>query len=911
MAFTGTLIVTANGSVENINGGMRLPMGFVPAWTTTGGQMIPLSTSDLIHETILVDVVGNYMVAVTDSFTLKPGRIYKFEVWGAQGGRSNSIGIGQGGYSIGWYSTVGNTADITAYYYAGGRGVDGTASSSGAGGYNGGGNGGTGTGPSGGGGGGGGASDIRVGSMAPANRVIVAGGTAGAGGGYGGGGGGGVNGDAGPSGVGANSGGGGSQSAGGSAGPLYGAGSTNGGIGSFGTGGNGGNGFAGAGGGGGGWYGGGGGGGGNTSASGGGGGGSGYIGGVDRLINSPASTTANQRVGHGMVRVTEYYLGLSGTVRTSGINTPLDGVTISYERNGIPGTTTTRPDGTYCIEAESGDSVVITNVALARYSLDTTVRPVPTGPYNFNSSNPSYTGVDFSMFPPPIWMEIDLANSDGSLTNSAWSSYYQYSAGTLTIRSDAPVTHTGPVAYRIWQSGSHSVTGIVVNTGVTTSIIIDDITMTGNFDLRGNANVDLLLAGDNSISGSVLVPNRGGTNIATIRIDSATGTGSTGGSLTATATANGNAGIGGASGQSGGSITINGGTVTATGYASGTGSGSAGIGGGYTGSSGTIVINGGMVTATGSSLNNGGACIGGGSMSGAGTITISGGTVIANSPANGASGIGGGWMSGAGTVLINGDAVVTASSASDGAGIGSGSMAGSYGAGTVTITGNAVVTASSSASAPGIGSGLSDFNGVPVTITGNAVVTVISNGTGIGAGVIGGLAPITIDSTATVKVSSCLSGLSSVSALRGSPISGTGYIVNNNIDAAAAYDRDIKIFNAGTINQVNTLTLPANYVCYAYSTGNTAPENFNEFIYNNATGVPLGQIVRVSDNSPIIYSVNTNAVLPVRLQVMYQVTNNIANTALDNTTALQGSNYAGTLTADPGYALPQSITMTR
>ena len=78
------------------------------------------------------------------------------------------------------------------------------------------------------------------------------------------------------------------------------------------------------------------------------------------------------------------------------------------------------------------------------------------------------------------------------------------------------------------------------------------------------------------------------------------------------------AGIGGYEG-SGGTITINGGNVTATGY-----NGGAGIGGGYGGSGGNITINEGNVAAFG---NNGGAGIGGGSKGGGGTITISGGTV--------------------------------------------------------------------------------------------------------------------------------------------------------------------------------------------------------------------------------------------------------------------------------------------
>ena len=120
-----------------------------------------------------------------------------------------------------------------------------------------------------------------------------------------------------------------------------------------------------------------------------------------------------------------------------------------------------------------------------------------------------------------------------------------------------------------------------------------------------------------------------------------------GGAVTAT-TSNSGAGIGGGSGGSGGTVTINGGTVTATG-----GSGGAGIGGGYSGSGSTVTITGGTVTAIGGGYYygtlRGGAGIGG-------TVTIAGGTVTA---------IGGGYYDGAGiggTFTLDGNAVVLASS---------------------------------------------------------------------------------------------------------------------------------------------------------------------------------------------------------------------------------------------------------
>ena len=128
------------------------------------------------------------------------------------------------------------------------------------------------------------------------------------------------------------------------------------------------------------------------------------------------------------------------------------------------------------------------------------------------------------------------------------------------------------------------------------------------------------------------------------------------------------AGIGGKSGSSCGTVTINGGTVKARG-----GAYSAGIGGGGNNSSGgdggTVIITGGIVEATGGSS---GAGIGGGNNGGAGgTVTISGGVVIADT-ASQSAGIGGGYKGNGGTVIINGG-IVIASGSSGAEGIGHGS----------------------------------------------------------------------------------------------------------------------------------------------------------------------------------------------------------------------------------------------
>jgi|GEM_PF-6401187 len=135
-----------------------------------------------------------------------------------------------------------------------------------------------------------------------------------------------------------------------------------------------------------------------------------------------------------------------------------------------------------------------------------------------------------------------------------------------------------------------------------------------------------------------------------------------------------------------GTITINGGTIHATGGPDGTG-----IGGGLRGSGGTITINGGDVTAQGGSVAAG---IGGGntardtSTSG-GNITINGGTVRATGGDNGAGIGGGGNGSGSGTITINGGDVTAYGNYSS-AGIGGGGLEPCGAVGTITINGGSV-----------------------------------------------------------------------------------------------------------------------------------------------------------------------------------------------------------------------------
>lgn len=146
------------------------------------------------------------------------------------------------------------------------------------------------------------------------------------------------------------------------------------------------------------------------------------------------------------------------------------------------------------------------------------------------------------------------------------------------------------------------------------------------------------------------------------------------GSLTVENVEEGNAGIGGVVQQSGDTITINGGEITATGGTSGSG-----IGGGskINGSGGTITIHGGEIVATGYS---GSAGIGSGfaaSIGSATVINIDGGIVTATCSDDaletlGGAGIGGGGAANSSVAITISGGTVTATGGKGADGIGNG-----------------------------------------------------------------------------------------------------------------------------------------------------------------------------------------------------------------------------------------------
>ena len=245
------------------------------------------------------------------------------------------------------------------------------------------------------------------------------------------------------------------------------------------------------------------------------------------------------------------------------------------------------------------------------------------------SNNPSGNGTIESIDISGI-KNIPYLDETGGAKNTS-----QLPAGTpmLCVQPDMP-----NAVKTLWPSGWYVVT--------------QDIQLDQRVTIRGD--VHLILMDSTTLTASKGI-NVGDGNSLTIY---AQPTGNAMGTLIATATEAGLAGIGGNSNEDGGTITINGGQVTAKGGGTWGYSGGAGIGGGSFGSGGTITINGGMVDATGGVSSAG---IGSGDRETGGAIAINGGIVTANGNRN--AGIGGD-----GTTFStksDGNAFIVASSISD------------------------------------------------------------------------------------------------------------------------------------------------------------------------------------------------------------------------------------------------------
>ena len=260
-------------------------------------------------------------------------------------------------------------------------------------------------------------------------------------------------------------------------------------------------------------------------------------------------------------------------------------------------------------------------------------------------------------------------------------------------------------------------------------VVTGSVTRSGTITVSGDAHLILADGAALTVNGS---SGNAGINVSvgnslTIYAQSA---GDSAGELTANGSGDG-AGIGGNADQTGGTVTIAGGTVAATGYYG------AGIGGGSDssdpgidgGAGGSVSIYGGSVTARSSyaaGIGGGGGLLGNG-----GNITISGGRVTANGGSSGA-GIGGSYGNDGGDITISGGTVTAYGGNIDcGAGIGGGGNGGS--GGTIRISGGTVTAyggGSIDSGGAGIGGGGYGSGGT-IQISGG---TVTANGGGTGSG---------------------------------------------------------------------------------------------------------------------------------------------------------------------------------
>ncbi|MDR0247250.1 MAG: hypothetical protein LBI16_02485 [Burkholderiales bacterium] len=403
-------------------------------------------------------------------------------------------------------------------------------------------------------------------------------------------------------------------------------------------------------------------------------------------------------------------------------------------------------DVTYTITADPGHSIVSVLVDSVDNPAAVTSRS-----YTFTNVTGNHTiAATFTSGGIGPTNSINLSD-DNPLTSGIGWTYSGGADGIYTILDGADVIVIGDN-----QQPGPSQRRLEVAPGATATITLDNASITGlgsdsALMLNTDADVTLVLAdgSTNTLRGGSHTVNAGiQTTDATLTINSADDSAV----LNAISGWYG-AGIGGGDGghgDNGGNITINGGTINATGDSG------AGIGGGYRGSSGNTTINGGTINATG----NSGAGIGGGRGSNSGNITINGGTINATS-SDGAgigsgSDSGGGLGSTSGDITINGGTITV--SGSVGAGIGSG-VDGRVS--NITITGG-TITVSSWASA-GIGSGAGQYGTVgDITITGGTIYAICDSfyddHVGIGGGSLNTVGNITISGDADVTAIGCAGG---------------------------------------------------------------------------------------------------------------------------------------------------------
>ena len=516
--------------------------------------------------------------------------------------------------------------------------------------------------------------------------------------------------------------------------------------------------------------------------------------------------------------------------------------------------------------------------------------------------------------------------------------------------------------------GSSMFRDIIVNTGVNVTLVISNIHLIGSIRLNGTAKVTLILEGTNFVRSSIRVPSKSEITIDSLNAGSNTD------KLTMPSEANSssdNAKIGGvgnsgsADANAAGKITINGGVINITARSTGAGIGGGGStasSGGNAGNGGSITINGGTISVTqyGSGNDKGtgfsGAGIGGGggvdnktAGAGAGDLLITGGSVTIKQYTR-AAGIGAGTFGPAGNINITGgnikvevnriipDLVASGegagigTAAGDNAGTGSINISGgtissvAYGTGigrvhgnsttfTINITGGNIYAKGEMG--PGIGSWITRCDS-PISITGGTIIAESDKGTGIGNQVVSP-AYLNLGADANVRA---YSGSADYSAFNVRDNTGNGYYVNASLATAISTNSATTMYvyeNGKSDKLLKTLTLPANYRHFGYSSDLSSPRTDNVFAQN---GTITGKIIRTADDSPEIYSVNTRngyanhngtlGALPVKLNPVgfFLITEKyvdiegkpIANIGDNVSIVINGAGYTRTIPSLDGYS---------
>ena len=429
----------------------------------------------------------------------------------------------------------------------------------------------------------------------------------------------------------------------------------------------------------------------------------------------------------------------------------------------------------------------------------------------------------------PIVIDMATVNSNGE--------GYTHVDNVITITEDGYYKITGTTTTKC----------VAVAGNVTADIMLENASIIMPLcplELKNGATVNLILSGTNVLKSSDYRPGLQAQADTKLTISALND--DVVHSLTA-AGSDGSAGIGFRSGGvpvgNHGTITINSGTVNATGNGE-----AAGIGGGgryagdyYSGESSHITINGGVVIATG------GTGIDGGYGNNGGKTTITGGTVIATSTGGGA-GIGGGSCSKEYDVIISGGAVTAIcnynAAGCGGAGIGSGYDGTG---GTVTILGGTVIATGGAGTGTngggaGIGSGGGNSSGVTINISGGSIFAIGRNGgqgIGQGAGGAEGTTEITVSGenppviiTNSITPTTQLTGSDGVAA--NATVSGTTFTLAEGLTIPA--NAELTIPAAVSLVVPNGVSLTNNGRIDSYSNLSVAGSGkiFNSVYVNDA-----------------------------------------------------------------------------